>query len=86
MKLSRKPELQKVVQDRVKSGKYATPEDVVAAGILALDQQDRFGDFARGELDQLLREGEQSISRKGTVDGDQAFRRRRRDRARKRAR
>jgi hypothetical protein len=68
----------------VKSGAYATPEDVVAAAILTLEQQERFGDFTPGDLDELLAEGERSIDQEGTIDGGQAFRRRRQRRARAR--
>lgn len=73
MNLSLDPKLQKLIDERVKSGKYARPEDVVAAALLTLDQQERFGDFASGELDELLAEGERSIVKDGTLDGDEAF-------------
>ena len=66
------------------SGKYATPEDVITAAILTLEQQERFGNFASGELDRLLAEGEQSIEQEGTLDGDEALRNRRERRARAR--
>lgn len=68
------PKLQKLIDERVKSGKYARPEDVVAAALLTLDQQEQFGDFAAAELDDLLAEGERSIEKDGTLDGDEAFR------------
>jgi hypothetical protein len=74
--------LKKLIQRRMKAGKYATPEDVVAAAMLTLDQQERFGEFAPGEMELLLAEGERSIRSEGTLDGDRAFRarqRRRRD-------
>jgi Arc/MetJ-type ribon-helix-helix transcriptional regulator len=80
MNLSLSMSVQKLIDERVKSGKYATPEDVVAAAI----QQEQFADFEPGELDGLLVEGEQSIEQ-GTLDGDKAFRMRRarpRDQAR----
>ena len=70
-------ELQKLIDDRVSSGRYATPEDVVAAALRTLDQQENSGDFPPGELDDLLAEGEASIARDGTLDGAEAFRRRR---------
>jgi Arc/MetJ-type ribon-helix-helix transcriptional regulator len=73
--------VQKLIDERVKSGKYATPEDVVTAAILTLEQQERIGDFEPGELDELLREGERSIEQEGTLDGDKAFRMRRERRA-----
>lgn len=73
MNLSLNPEMQKFIEERVKSGKYASPEDVIAAALLTLDQQESFGDFAAGELDSLLCEGEESITRDGLLDGDQSY-------------
>jgi hypothetical protein len=49
----------------------------MAAAVVSLDQQERFGDFAPGELDRLLAEGERSISWEGTLDGEEAFQLRR---------
>jgi len=74
MNLSLEPGVQKLIDERVKSGKYSTPEDVVAAAIIALDQLEHFGEFDTGELDSLLAEGEQSIEQDGTLDGAEAFR------------
>jgi Arc/MetJ-type ribon-helix-helix transcriptional regulator len=85
MILSLNQDVQKLIDDRVTSGKYSTPEDVIAAAIVALDQQERFGDFGAGELDDLLAEGEQSIEQEGTVDGDEAHRLRSQRRAKKRS-
>ncbi|MBY0526765.1 MAG: hypothetical protein K2R98_25460 [Gemmataceae bacterium] len=76
MNLSLTAEVQKLIDDRVKSGKYATREDVVAAAILTLDQQEHLGDFGIGELDALLVEGERNIEQEGTLDGDEAYRKR----------
>jgi len=74
MILSLKPDVQKLIEERVTSGQYSTPEDVVAAAIKALDQQEQFGDFEAGELDNLLAEGERSIEQESALDGDEAFR------------
>ena len=84
MNLALKPDVQELIDERVTSGKYATPEDVVAAAILALDQQEQFGDFAAGELAELLAEGERSIAQEGTLDGDEAYQRRCQQRAQQR--
>jgi len=84
MNLALNPNVQKLIEERVKAGKYATPEDVVAAASVTLDQQEQLGDFAPGELDKLLNDGERSIADKGTLDGDEAFRARRERRARSR--
>ena len=85
MNLSLNPDVLNLIAERVNSGKYATPEDVISAAIMALDQQERLGDFEPGELDELLAEGERSIQQDGTLDGEEAvqMRRQRRAQARK---
>jgi Arc/MetJ-type ribon-helix-helix transcriptional regulator len=80
MRLTLKPNVQKLIDQRVRSGKYATPEDVVSAAVLTLDQQEDFGVFAKGELESLLAKGEESIRRRGTLDGDEAYNARRKRR------
>ena len=57
MNVSLKPDVQKLIDERVNSGKYSSPEDVVEAAVRALDQLENFGDFEAGELDRLLAEG-----------------------------
>jgi antitoxin ParD1/3/4 len=84
MNVSLKPDVQKLIDDRVNSGKYSSPEEVVEAAVLALDQLENLGDFEAGELDLLLAEGEQCIERDGTLDGEEAFRRRTQRRAERR--
>lgn len=74
MRLLLKAGVRKRIDERVKSGQYASAEDVVAAAVMTLDQQERFGDFAAGELEGLLAEGERSIAENGTMDGERAFR------------
>jgi Arc/MetJ-type ribon-helix-helix transcriptional regulator len=83
MNLSLDPEVPKLIDERVKSGRYATAEDVVAAALLTLDQQEWFGDFAPGELDELLADGEHSITKDGTLDGTEALQLRQTRRANK---
>lgn len=84
MNLSLNPELRKLIDDRVQSGAYASPEDVIAAAVVSLAQQEQFGDFASGELDELLAEGEKSIEQEGALDGDDAHHLRRQRRAQRR--
>jgi hypothetical protein len=48
------------------------------AALASLEQQERFGDFATGELDRLLAEGEASGA---FLDGEQALAQRRQRRA-----
>jgi hypothetical protein len=77
MNLTLYVDVQKLIAARVNSAKFATTEDVVDATSKAQDQQEEFGDFEAGGLDNLLAEGECSIERDGSVDGEQAFRLRR---------
>jgi Arc/MetJ-type ribon-helix-helix transcriptional regulator len=60
MDLSLDAGARKLIDERVRSGKYATPEDVVTAALHALEQGERAGEFAPGEWDALLAEGEAS--------------------------
>src|SRR3954451_23162368 len=71
----------KLIEDRVRTGKYATAEDVVKAALTTLDQNDRFGEVAPGELDQPLGGGGAHSSARGAdprrvgVQGNSAARR-----------
>jgi len=86
MKLLLPAKFQKLIDDRVRSGKYATAEDVVKAALTTLDQNDRFGEFAPGELDRLIEEGEQSLKRDGPIPADVVFKRLRQRSTRRRVR
>ncbi len=54
------PDVQRLIERRMASGNYATPEDVLRAALRSLEQEEELGEFAPGELDALLAEGEQS--------------------------
>jgi Arc/MetJ-type ribon-helix-helix transcriptional regulator len=87
MNLSLAPETERLIHERMKSGQYQTPDDVVAAAIAALDREERSegpGDFAPGELDELIAEGEADIARGDVLDGDEVFALRRARRAQNR--
>jgi Arc/MetJ-type ribon-helix-helix transcriptional regulator len=71
------PDTRKLLQSRMKKGGYATPDDLVVAALASLEQQVRSGDFAAGELDKLLAEGESSGN---FIDGAKALAARRRRR------
>ena len=51
-------ETQKLIEQRLHRGGYATADDVVLAGLASLEQQEAMGDFDDGELDQMLAAGE----------------------------
>lgn len=73
MNLSLPTRVQKLIEDRVRSGQYRSPEDVVAAALSHLDQQEQAGRFAAGELDALLAEGEADIARGDVLEADAVF-------------
>ena len=60
MQLNVGPKTQKLIKDRMKKGRYESPEAVVLAALSSLEQQESFGDFEPGELDKLLAQGERS--------------------------
>ena len=70
MDVSLSPELARMMEQRMRVGGYAGPEELLRAALASLEQQERFGDFAPGELEALLAEGEASGQ---PLDGDQVF-------------
>ena len=83
MTLSLDLNTQRLIKQRVRKGRYARAEDVVRAAIGSLIVQEAFGDFRPGELNSLLEEGERSIRKSGTLDGDEALLRRKARRSRR---
>jgi putative addiction module CopG family antidote len=70
MSMSLSPETLKLVEERMKRGGYASPDDVILAALASLERQETGGDFAPGELDDLLAEGERSGE---ALDGEQVL-------------
>jgi antitoxin ParD1/3/4 len=73
MNVSLTPDLQRFVDEKVATGGYSSPEDVVRAALASLQQAEKFGDFQPGELDSLIREGEKSLEYGGPIAADQVF-------------
>ncbi len=73
MTLQLKSNLQQFVDEQVQSGIYDSAEDVVAAGLAALQQMRRDA-FAPSELDNMLAEGLADIERGDLHDGEAVFR------------
>ena len=74
MNLTLSPEIQKLIDERLKSRQYPTPEDVVSAGLGCLSQQDHLGEFGPGELDKLLAVADAEIDQGNLLDGEAVFR------------
>jgi len=85
MELNLPAEVENLMRELVASGDYESPEAVVAAGMAALDRDRRSPDFQPGELDRLIAEGEADIERGDVMDLDEAYDRRRAERARARS-
>lgn len=58
---------------KVASGGYDSAEHVIQAGLASLDQLESFGDFATGELENLVQQGEQSIRAHATIPAADVF-------------
>jgi Arc/MetJ-type ribon-helix-helix transcriptional regulator len=73
MNLALSPHVEKIIADHIKSGRFTSPEDVITAAISSLDQSTTFGDFAPGELNELLAEGEADIQNGDVLGIDEVF-------------
>lgn len=62
------------VEDQVRSGAFTSAEEVVMAALECFRVDRQFGDFAPGELDSLLEEGERRGREKGWYAPDEARR------------
>lgn len=81
MQISLNEKLSKFVEERVRSGQFASPEEVVHAALAYFRQQEVVNSFPRELLTRLIDEGERSIAEHGLLDADEAFNARRERRA-----
>ena len=83
MTLMLSPTTQKLIEEQMGRGGYATPDEVIVAALASLKQQQQQSQdaFEPGELDRLLAEGDADIERGDVLDGEQALADRRRRRA-----
>ena len=77
MELAIDRKTKKLIEEQIRLGHYENPEAVVRAAVISFSAQQAYDDFAPGELNKLIEEGERSIRKYGTVDADTSFRRRR---------
>ena len=68
MSISTDDHMRRFIDERLKSGQYANAEDVLRAGLVALEQHESYGHFEARELDGLLAEGERGIESVGAVE------------------
>jgi|HubBroStandDraft_1064217.scaffolds.fasta_scaffold498232_1 antitoxin ParD1/3/4 len=60
MNISLTPQLEKLVQDRVKSGRYTSASEVIREALRLLDEKDRLLGAKLDQLRQDIREGVES--------------------------
>lgn len=80
MNLSLPPEILKLIDERVRSGRYGSAEDVIAAAVANLDQQERMTQLDGADLEALypgfkekLAEGLAASRAGDVVDGEEFF-------------
>ena len=69
MTVSLSPESQRIVDQHVASGRYSRPEEVVAAALVALEQQDGAAKLTGDELELLYPDFHRKIL-EGVADSD----------------
>ena len=67
------PSAAEFVEEQVRSGAFSTPEEVIVAALKTFQANCEFGDFAPGELEKLLQEGERSAVEHGWYSRDEAI-------------
>jgi antitoxin ParD1/3/4 len=60
MNISLTPQLEKLVQDRVKSGRYTSASEVIREALRLLDEKDRLLGAKIDQLQRDIREGQES--------------------------
>ena len=64
------PNAQKLIEEKIRRGGYGSAEDVVLAGLAALEREETYGEFDAGEMESLLDQGERSGD---PLDAEQVF-------------
>jgi putative addiction module CopG family antidote len=72
MEISIRPETQRFLEQKMQSGAYRSIDEVIEAGLAALENmQETFGDFAPGELDELLAEADEDFEKGKVYEGEE---------------
>ena len=73
MNVSLTPELERLIEERVKSGLYGSASEVVRDGLRLLVERDQAHAARLGELRGKIAEGMDAARRGDVVDGDDVF-------------
>jgi antitoxin ParD1/3/4 len=67
------PEFERLVDSKVKSGRYNSASEVIAEALRLLEQRDRVFAFDKDEIRKQIKEGWLAAQRGELVDGDEVF-------------
>ncbi len=74
MSISLTPELEQFIQSQIASGKYASTEEVIIAGIKLLEERERIYQGRFEELKRKIAIAVEASERGETIDGEIVFR------------
>ena len=63
-------EMRRFIDAKIQSGEYTSEDEVLRAGVARLMSED---EFAPGEMERLIAQGEADIARADVADGEQVF-------------
>jgi antitoxin ParD1/3/4 len=73
MNISLNSELERLIEQKVKSGMYNSASEVVRAGLRLLQEQEELRDFRFAELKHEIQRGIEDIEQGKVIDGDKVF-------------
>ena len=73
MNVSLSPELERLIDEKVKSGMYNSASEVIRAGLRLLQEHDELREIRLRELKADVQKGIEEIERGDVVDGDEVF-------------
>jgi antitoxin ParD1/3/4 len=68
------PQIKKLVERRAKAGKYASLQDVIVAGMAALEQQEGLSQLPADVLRKIVAEGDASLAEEGSITLAESYR------------
>jgi antitoxin ParD1/3/4 len=73
MNVSLTPELEKLVESKVKSGRYQSASEVIREGLRLLDDKDRLRELHLTETRRKIQAGLDELDRGEGIPGEQAY-------------
>jgi antitoxin ParD1/3/4 len=73
MNVNLTPELEQLLREKLKSGRYNSASEIVREALLLLEQRDQKSTLHKEQIRNQIEEGWQSAKREELVDGDEVF-------------